>query len=177
MKYRIAVDMDEVVADSLSRYLLWYERDFEEKFPIDLLPGKKPFEVVPPERAEIVKKYPHQIGFFEDLPLIEDSQEILAELAQKHEVFFTSAAMEFKYSFLEKYHWIEAHFPFIHWKNRVFCGDKSIIRADYMIDDNGFNLDTFQGEGLLFTAPHNLHMQKYRRVNSWKEIKEIFEAL
>ena len=173
-KYRFAVDMDEVIADSQSRYYLWYERDFGEKFPIEKLTGKKPFEVVPEERADTVLKYPHQKGFFENLPVIEESQEILARLAEKHEVFITTAAMEFKYSFSEKYDWLDQYFPFISWKNRVFLGDKSVLKADYMIDDNAFNLETFSGEGLLFTAIHNMNEQKYRRVNSWSEIGEIF---
>ena len=173
-KYRFAVDMDEVIADSQSRFYIWYERDFGEKFPIEKLAGKKPSEVVPEDRAKTVLNYPHQKGFFEDLPVIEESQEILAKLAEKHEVFITTAAMEFKYSFLEKYDWLDKHFPFIHWKNRVFLGDKSVIKANYMIDDNAFNLETFAGEGLLFTALHNMNEQNYRRVNSWSEIGEVF---
>ena len=38
-------------------------------------------------------------------------------------------------------------------QNIVFCGDKSIIRADFMIDDNIPNLKAFVGQGIVFTAP------------------------
>jgi hypothetical protein len=55
-----------------------------------------------------------------------------------------------------KYRWLQRHFPFIPLTNYVFCGDKSILRADYLIDDLPKNLLRFQGQGLLYTAPRNL---------------------
>jgi len=32
------------------------------------------------------------------------------------------------------------------------------------------NLSTFKGEPLLFTAPHNINVQEFKRVNSWEEV-------
>ena len=58
----------------------------------------------------------------------------------------------------------------------MFCGDKSIIRADYMIDDHGNNLRTFQGTGVLFTASHNLHEQDFVRVNDWLEVRDLLSS-
>ncbi len=171
---RIAIDMDEVLADSNMRYFEWYEQDFGEPFPVSLLDGKKPREVVADDRRERVKSYPHLPGFFRDLPVMTESQRVVSRLMEHYEIFITTAAMEFRHSFIEKYEWLEAHFPFIHWRNIVFCGDKSIIHADYMIDDNTFNLDTFVGQGLLFTAPHNKNEDQYIRVDNWKEIEIWF---
>jgi 5'(3')-deoxyribonucleotidase len=34
-----------------------------------------------------------------------------------------------------KYRWLQRHFPFIPPTHYVFCGNKSILRADYLIDD------------------------------------------
>ena len=84
--------------------------------------------------------------------------------------------MEFRNSFEDKYDWLQQHFPFIHWKNVIFCGDKSIIDADYMIDDHVFNLKTFKGHGILFTASHNIHESAYTRVNNWLDV-EAFSYL
>jgi 5'-nucleotidase len=81
--------------------------------------------------------------------------------------------MEFPNSFLDKYQWLERHFSFIPWRNYVFCGDKSILNADYLIDDNAYNFDGFRGEGLLFDAPHNALETRYRRVHGWQEIGEL----
>jgi 5'(3')-deoxyribonucleotidase len=66
---------------------------------------------------------------------------------------------------------MEKHFPFITWKHIVFCGHKYMIQADYLIDDHEKNLHTFTGTPLLFTAPHNLHINDFQRVNNWKEVE------
>ena len=93
---------------------------------------------------------------------------------ENFEVFIVTAAQEFRNSLPDKHDWLHRHFPFIPWRNFVFCGDKSIILADYMIDDHVFNLETFQGKGLLYTASHNIHETGYTRVNNWEEIRAFF---
>jgi len=169
-KKRIAVDMDEVMADSIARFQEWYGRDFQLELALETLRGKKPYEVVAPEHQPALRAYPNAEGFFRDLPLIKDSQRVLQALAERYEIFIATAAMEFPNSFLDKYQWLQQHFAFIPWPNYVFCGDKSIINADYLIDDNAYNFDNFRGEGLLFDAPHNAHETRGRRVHGWQEI-------
>ena len=64
----------------------------------------------------------------------------------------------------------------------VFCGNKSILRADYLIDDNPRQLRLFEGnsfgdskpEGILFTSPANVNVTGYRRVNNWLEVEKMF---
>ena len=172
MKKRIALDMDEVIADVEPKFLDLYEKEFGHRPPKETYWGKKLYHL---EGAMKIRDFLHDKGFFRDLPVMEDSQEVIQELSEHFEFFITTAAMEFKYSFEDKYDWLKDHFPFIHWKNIVFLGDKSILRADYMIDDNGFNLKTFTGTKLLYTAYHNINESEYIRVNNWKEIREFFK--
>jgi 5'-nucleotidase len=172
-KKRIAVDMDEVMADAIARFQEWYGRDFQSELSLESLRGKHPHEAVAPEHQPVLRAYPNAEGFFRDLPVIKDSQRVMAALAQKYELFIATAAMEFPNSFLDKYQWLERHFSFIPWRNYVFCGDKSILNADYLIDDNAYNFDGFRGEGLLFDAPHNALETRYRRVHGWQEIGEL----
>jgi 5'-nucleotidase len=84
-------------------------------------------------------------------------------------------ATEFPKSLTDKQLWLTEHFPFISWKQIVFCGSKDIIQADIMIDDHLKNLDNFNGETLMFTQPHNMKITDHRhqRVNSWAEIEEV----
>jgi 5'(3')-deoxyribonucleotidase len=56
----------------------------------------------------------------------------------------------------------------------VFCGDKSIIAADYLIDDNVRHLSKFGGEGIIYTAPHNVREMRFRRVSSWEDVRKMF---
>jgi len=77
-------------------------------------------------------------------------------------------------SFAAKFRWLERHFPFLPPSHIVFCGDKGIIDADYLIDDNPRQFRRFRGEGILFTSPHNKLIKGYRRVNNWLDVEELF---
>ena len=41
-----------------------------------------------------------------------------------------------------------------------------------MIDDLPHNLETFNGEKFLYTAPHNMQFDQYKRLDNWPEVKE-----
>jgi 5'(3')-deoxyribonucleotidase len=96
------------------------------------------------------------------------------ELAQAHEVFIATAAMEYPGSFAAKFRWLSEHFPFIRPGQIVFCGDKSILSADYLIDDNDRHFPRFRGQGILFSAPHNLNVTGYPRANGWVDVERMF---
>ena len=171
-KKRIALDMDEVIADVMPKFLDLYEQEFGTRLQKEDYWGKE--KLYRNKGVEHIRDFLFQKGFFADLPVMEHSQEVVRELHEEYEIFITTAAMEFKFSLEDKYNWLNQHFPFIHWKNFVFLGDKSIIRADYMIDDNVKNLRTFPGKQLLYTAYHNVEVTNYTRVNDWLEIRDFF---
>ncbi len=171
-KPRIAIDMDEVIADVVPKFLDIYQRLFGVRLQPRDYWGKKVYQI---DGADQIRSFLHEKGFFLDLPVMPGSQETIRRLMEDYDVFITTAAMEFRASFEDKYDWLAQHFPFIHWKNIVFCGDKSIIQADYMIDDHAFNLRAFNGKGLLYTAPHNVHETGFTRVDNWQDISAFFE--
>jgi 5'-nucleotidase len=92
-------------------------------------------------------------SFFAEIDVVAGAQEALERLADQHTIFIATAAMEFPSSFDAKFRWLQRHFPAIPPANYVFCGDKSIIHADYLIDDQPRYLRKFRGKGLLFDAP------------------------
>jgi 5'-nucleotidase len=176
VRQRIAIDMDEVTADALSRHLELYNREFNMTLTVEHLQGKKITEAVIPDHRERVEAYPREVGFFKNLPVMPHSQEVIQALMQRYDVYITTAAMEYPTSFTDKFEWLRDHFPFIPWTNIVFCGDKSIIAADYLLDDTVRHFKQFRGEGIIFTAPHNINEQGYRRVHNWLEVRELFLA-
>lgn len=171
---RIAVDMDEVIADALGELLSRYNRDNGTALTKRDIAGKWLWQALPPGGQAQIDRYLQDMHFFEDLPVIQDSQEILGRISQRYEVFIATAAMAFPNSFGSKYRWLRRHFPFLSPHNFVFCGDKSILQADYLIDDMPYNLDAFRGEGILFSAPHNAGTTSHRRVETWKDVADIF---
>jgi 5'(3')-deoxyribonucleotidase len=166
---RIAIDMDEVLADPIHKFIELYNKDYD--VPMDLLqePGKEFFHHLPLEINHKWYEYINQKGFFRDLPVIEGAVEAVKRLQKDNDIYIVSAAMEFRNSLEDKLDWLGEHFPFISWRNIMFCGDK-IIKADVLIDDRAKNFIDFDGRKLLFTSPHNLLLNDYERVNNWQEV-------
>ncbi|WP_197284076.1 5'-3'-deoxyribonucleotidase [Bacillus sp. JCM 19041] len=173
MKKRIAIDMDEVMADFNKKHLTLFNADYGEQLTIEDLHGKKLRELRPKLENEI-RSYMKDPTYFRDLDIMQDSQEVIKELSESYEVYIATAAMHFPTSFTAKYEWLQEHFPFLDDQHFVFCGDKSVIKADYLIDDNLWQLERFTGEGILYTAPHNIHATGYTRVNNWQDVRAYF---
>jgi len=168
---RIIIDMDHVMADITTQYLTWYKQYTGVEIERSALTGKNEVAAFP--NSEMVRNFLYTPGFFRTAPVMEDSQQVIEKLHKYHEVFIVSAAMEFPQSLSEKYYWLEEHFPFLSWKQFVLCGDKRVIKGDYMIDDHLKNLDFFEGEKLLYTSPHNMLIEGYTRVNNWQDVAAI----
>ncbi len=171
---RIAVDMDEVLADALGELIRRYNEEFDESLTMDRVWGHWLYQVLPPARQDRVMAYLQQEDFFENLSVIPESQRVLERLSREHEIFIATAAMEFPRSFGPKYRWLGRHFPFLSPSRYVFCGDKGILNADYLIDDMPRHLERFSGQGLLFTAAHNANVQGHVRMNDWLQIEKLF---
>jgi 5'(3')-deoxyribonucleotidase len=171
---RIAIDMDETIADTLGRHIILYNEAFGASIAREDLTETGLWRVVPPEHREALDAMVHAAGFFADIDVMPDSREVIEELTARYEVFITSSAMEVPNSFTEKFIWLKRHFPFIPPSHIVFCGDKSILATDFLIDDNSRHFLRFQGEGILFSAPHNRPVTGYRRVDSWRDVQRLF---
>ena len=165
--------MDGVIANTAEQFLNWYEMKHGVRIPRENLQGVSELDALPNQAA---REFVFEPGFFRGVAVMEGAKEAVQELMKYFDVYIVSAAMEFPQSLAEKYEWLKEHFPFIHWKNIIFCGDKSIINTDYMIDDHVKNLDVCKGRPYLFTAAHNINIDRHTRVNNWKEVVEILKS-
>jgi len=167
---RILVDMDGVLADVYARFFELYKEGTGLTKTTNEIMGLKEAEAFP----EAIR-WVETTGFFRSLPVIPDSQRVLKLLNESYEIIVISMATEYPASLTDKQLWLNDHFPFINWKQIVFCGNKSLIPADLMIDDHFKNLDNFDGETIMFTQPHNINAvdHHHRRVSSWAEIEKI----
>jgi 5'(3')-deoxyribonucleotidase/uncharacterized protein with PQ loop repeat len=175
-RLRIAIDMDEVMADALSEHLRRYNEAFGEGLAIEDVRGGHIEDRIPSSRHEAVEAM-LDASFFADLAVIADCQDIVRELAARHDVLVVTAAMDVPASFDAKFRWLQRHFPFIPPNQIVFCGDKGLVDADYLIDDQARHFERFKGHPLLFSAPHNIAERRYLRVNSWREVRAFFARL
>jgi len=174
---RICVDMDEVMADTLAEHLRRYNQTFDEDVTLDDLAGKGLWEIAPLDRQAQLRAFLDAEDFFEVLDVIPDSQRVLEQLSARFEIFIATQAMVVPNSLGPKYRWLQRHFSFIPPTHYVFCGTKSILLADYLIDDQPRNLTRFEGQGLLYSAPHNLEVTGFVRVNNWLEVADYFAGV
>ena len=175
MKKTIAIDMDGVLADVEQQFLTWYERDYGVKYTKEYLADRGEYDVFPEKDA--IRKFVFAPEFFLTLPVMDGAVEAVKELSEEFEIYIVSAAMEFPQSLPEKYVWLQTNFPAISWKNIIFCGDKSIINTDYMIDDHIKNLDNFKGKTIMFNAYHNVKYTHHDRANNWKEVVALLRSV
>ncbi len=171
---RIAIDMDDVLAKTTHVIIDRINDKVNKNFTYEeLLQGGKEYKEEFYAHYLANNSFLWEPRFFENIPVNEDAVEVVKKLAEQYEIFIVSAATEFPNSLKEKLTWMEMHFPFITWKHIVFCGHKYMIQADYLIDDHEKNLHSFTGTPLLYTAPHNLHITDYQRVNNWKDVEKL----
>jgi 5'-nucleotidase len=167
---RLIVDMDGVLADIYGQLIERDAHDTGRRKSLREVTGIPEAEAFPH-----LDNYIHGAGFFRSAAVMPDSQEVLAELNARYEVFIVSAATQFPLSLAEKQAWLKEHFPFISWQQLVLCGSKRIVQGDIMIDDHFKNLDFFQGRTLLFSQPHNqlADTRGHERVDSWRQVAEL----
>jgi 5'-nucleotidase len=173
---RICVDMDEVMADTLAEHIRRYNQTFDEDVTTQDLAGKGLFDITPLDRRQQLRAFLDAEDFFEDLAVMPGSQDVLRQLSDRFEIFIATQAMAVPNSLGSKYRWLQRHFPFIPPTHYVFCGDKSILFADYLIDDLPKNLLRFEGHGLLYSAPHNLTATGFVRVDNWQQVADYFSS-
>ncbi|MCS4486415.1 5' nucleotidase, NT5C type [Staphylococcus americanisciuri] len=173
MRQSIGIDMDEVLADTLSAILVEFNQRTGSNVTPEDIAGKKIYDVMP-EHAKVIREILLEDGFFGRLDVIQDAQEVVKKLNEHYDVYIVTAAMDVPTSFHDKYEWLRTYFPFLDPQHFVFCGRKNIAATDYLIDDNPKQLSIFKGKPLMFSAPHNHGNTDFERLNNWREVEAYF---
>jgi 5'(3')-deoxyribonucleotidase/uncharacterized protein with PQ loop repeat len=175
-RLRIAIDMDEVMADALTEHIRRYNTAFGAAVAPADLRGRHLSQLIPPAQRDALEAM-LDASFFADLAVLPDCVDVIRELASHHDIYIVTAAMDVPSSFDAKFRWLRRHFPFVPPANIVFCGDKTIVDADYLIDDRPRHFARFKGRCILFAAPHNTAETRYPRVDSWKDVRSFFAGI
>jgi 5'(3')-deoxyribonucleotidase len=138
---QILVDMDGVLADVYSQFILMECDKYGIKIDVNTLNGKLESDRFP--HYDVIVR---SSGFFRTAPVMPGSIGGLKYLNSRYNVLVVSSATEFPDSLKEKLEWLNEFYPFISWKQMIFCGEKHSIKGDIMIDDHPKNLDFFEGK-------------------------------
>lgn len=107
----------------------------------------------PFKRGEYSIKYPHsKIGFFLDLEPLEGAIEGMSTLQKKYDVYIlTRPSIKNIHCYTEKAQWIKKYLGESMLENMIICPDKSLVKGNYLIDDDTKNGQTeFEGEHIHF---------------------------
>jgi len=168
----LAIDMDEVIADSISLLIKQYNKEHQANLSKELLWGKTIYDCLPESHIALMKAYQNSADFYQRVSLVEGAKEGIAILAKQYDIYILSAALEFPNSLAARCAFIEQHFPELSWKKVIFSANKPLIKADFIVDDMVENLKGFGDRGFLFTAYHNANVEYPYRVSSWNECVE-----
>ncbi|ATH60833.1 MULTISPECIES: 5' nucleotidase, NT5C type [Staphylococcus] len=169
----IAIDMDEVLADTVGALIEDVNKRTDLGITYDMLDGKKLRHAMP-EHDGLLHEILREPGFFKKLKVMAHSQKVVKKLTEHYDVFIATAAMDVPTSFHDKYAWLREYFPFLDPQHFVFCGRKDIVNADYLIDDNPRQLAIFTGKSIMYTASHNVNDDRFTRVNNWYDVEQYF---
>ncbi|GAA0305927.1 5'(3')-deoxyribonucleotidase [Gracilibacillus halotolerans] len=176
----IAIDMDEVLADT-SKKIFQTANELGYALSEDKLRGNSIWDSLNHQEIQQIGQEINKPGFFRDLEVIESAVPVVQELNEHYDIYIATAAMEVPHSFMDKFEWLQEHFPFLNHHYFIFCGNKKVVQADFLIDDTLTQLDAFTstgGTGILYKAYHNEGSRtKHIKVNNWMEIHKYFKEL
>lgn len=177
----IAIDKDGVCVDLTKKVLKFLSNTYPSRADEFTLENVKRFRFEEnfPGVRDAVDRYFNSDEAFRNLELIEGSIEAIEELHRMgHEVFLCTAPIQNPNCFYNKADWFFNNLPFL--GNRiVITHDKTIINADYLIDDHpdivGIN-NKPSWKHILFNQPWNQYKKDgyYMRADGWKSILDYF---
>lgn len=171
MRKSIGIDLDTTLNCLEDKWITEYNKTYNDNLtPADITSwGIEEFV----KCGKDIFKFLYIPGFFRDLAVKPNAQEVVKWLCENYDVYIVSAA---HYAVTgDKGAWLAEHFPFIKYQNVIFCTNKSLVHVDYLIDDGVHNLETFSGQGLLFDAHHNQSEDRFLRLKGWLKVKDYFE--
>lgn len=160
---RLLLDLDSVLNDFVQSLCCSYNQNLEDcESTVNLSDitdwdlnnsFKKPSWELRGEKYDILKEIALKNNFFKTVPVKEGAVWATKELSRYVDLYVVSAS-HFS-TVADKAEWLLSNFPHIPIKNFIPCYDKSLIKADGLVDDGLHNLYNFEGKKFLFDRPWN----------------------
>lgn len=168
----IAVDVDGVVADLDKAWLERYNRDYQDNVQPSDLKRWAIHEFVKAECGKKIYDYLDDRSLYDDVLPVPGALEGVNELRTRgHRVIFVTSSPS--KSGGRKREWLVEHgfLQHRHIELDYFeCSDKTLIKADMLIDDGFHNVAGFPRFAVLFNRPWNRENAWSDRLDGWGEI-------
>ena len=169
----VASDCDGVIINLTYPWLKWYNRDWKDNLKYKDLIDWDLDKLVKPECGKKIYDYLEYPGIYDEAPPIANSLNGIIHLREMgyRVIFVTSSTLG---AAGRKYKWLKDNGFIDTPKDYVEATDKSLILANYLLDDYTININAFKGRGVLFSAPYNKSSLITPRVNDWKGVDRFF---
>ena len=188
----IAVDLDDVLADSLRAFIEFYNENYNKKLKYEDFTAYTLNEIMGMPREEenkILEKFDNG-GYFEKIKPIEGAVEAIKKLSKKHKIIIITSRTKDKEEKTKK--WVEKFFGKydIYFIRQNYSGKSKTkaeickeIKAEILIEDYLGYAENCAKNGikvLLFDYPWNQKKdlgKLIKRIKSWEEIVSEIEAI
>ena len=174
----VAIDVDGVIADLMQVVLAQYNGDYKDSLVKDDIRAWDVSLFVKSECGKKIFSYFEDPHIYDDVKPINESLLGITNIRQMgNRVIFATTSANGTHG--AKLAWLSIFGYLSDRKDYIECADKSLIRADVLIDDGIHNLLVFPGERVIFTQPWNKSMSVSGswRANNWEEVVEIIGAI
>ncbi len=138
MKKNILIDLDMTITDLHSTFMSIWEKKYPKRKTIKIQ-DRKHFKITdeyPEKYKDDIKKIINEPSFFKNMIAIENAIECVKYLAKNHEVIICTSPIQTPGCHSAKWDWVLENLGEALAKSMVIVKDKTLIRGDYLIDDN-----------------------------------------
>lgn len=170
----IFVDVDDVTLDLLSEWLRLYNLDYESNLkPEDILAWDVS-KFVSKDCGNKIYDYLNLVTLYNNVNAFPGALDGVNTIRQMgHRVVFATASIPNRHMSFRKLTRLNDLGFNVDFKDYIELPDKSLLRGEFLLDDNYNNVVNFSGKGFLFTRMHNLAYHYKHRISSWNQFVEL----
>jgi 5'-nucleotidase len=172
----IAVDVDDVLCDLNTEWLQRYNKDFDDNLTKNKITEWDISLFVKPECGKYIFEYLNDTYLYDNvlpLPGALKGINIIRDMGHRI-IFVTTPTIK---SAGRKFLWLLNNSFVSNMKDYIEVTDKSLVRANMLIDDKYENIKAFDGSGVLYSQPWNLKYDYAPRVKNWIGVVKLIELL
>jgi 5'(3')-deoxyribonucleotidase len=167
----LACDVDDCIFELVPAWLKAYNRDFEDKLELEYITDWNIQRFVDKRCGKKIYNYIKSPDIYNEIKPVKDSLwgvNALKEIGYRVIYVTVNNYGNAKYDLLLKYGYMKSG------KDFVMAEDKSLIKAEALLDDNYDNIIQFPNRGYLLNKPWNENFKYDNRVRGWKDfVKKI----
>lgn len=168
----ILIDVDDTVCELVDTWLLLYNKQYNDNLTKNDIIDWEITQFVKPECGDKIFDFINNQKVYDIIPQVPGSLEGIKVLREMgHRIVFVTWAME--HAMGAKYRWLKNNDYLDSPSNYIECKDKSLIRADIMLDDNYNYVKGFSGKAVLFRKPWNIKYEWGMAVDNWNDFVQF----